>query len=257
MFHAIARHVHLLGVFWVGLLLLIGWRLWRREWRRAIAPALLAAFLYAFGATPLTAYLFAGLERPYAGVEVASLPRADAIVMLGGQLRASRHDPLGIDVADASDRALTVMELLRRGTASTVILGGGGPRPGRPGPAESDLVKDWLIRWGFTNATLLTLGNCRNTRDEALRTKALIEERRWQRIVLVTSAPHMKRAEAVFRAVGVNVTPVACDFEGLSALESSDPKFAVVPQLGGLRELDYYVHEQIGWWVYKLRGWVD
>ena len=52
--------------------------LWRRRWRSALIPAVAAGFLYLFGATPLPAWLQAGLEKPYAGVKIADLPAAGA-----------------------------------------------------------------------------------------------------------------------------------------------------------------------------------
>lgn len=42
-----------------------------------------------------------------------------------------------------------------------------------------------------------------------------MESRGWQRAMLVISAIHMRRAEAVFRTTGVNIVLVACDFKSV------------------------------------------
>lgn len=76
------------------------------------------------------------------------------------------------------------------------------------------------------------------------------------RILLVTSAYHLRRAEAVFRKAGMDVIPVACDFvAGLAELESK-PLFNPIPRPGGFDKMQLYMHEVIGWWVYRWRGWV-
>ena len=58
------------------------------------------------------------------------------------------------------------------------------------------------------------LGVCGNTREEAVKFAKLVKERDWETVYLVTSANHMKRAEAVFLSAGVSVVPVGCDYMG-------------------------------------------
>jgi uncharacterized SAM-binding protein YcdF (DUF218 family) len=74
-------------------------------------------------------------------------------------------------------------------------------------------------------------------------------------VLLVTSALHLRRAEAVFRKQGVDVTPIACDFQvyGVPRTSAFPSPF---PSQHRLDLLSLYLHEQIGWWVYKWRGWV-
>jgi uncharacterized SAM-binding protein YcdF (DUF218 family) len=99
------------------------------------------------------------------------------------------------------------------------------------------------------------LGICANTHDEALQFRKLKEAEGWQKVLLVTSALHMRRAEAVFRKQGVDVTPVACDFQVHGVLGA--PGFpSPFPRQHRLDLLSLYLHEQIGWWVYKWRGWI-
>jgi uncharacterized SAM-binding protein YcdF (DUF218 family) len=65
----------------------------------------------------------------------------------------------------------------------------------------------------------------------------------------------MRRAEAVFQKQGVDVTPVACDFQvyGVPRTSGFSSPF---PRQHRLDLLSLYLHEQIGWWVYRWRGWV-
>src|SRR5437763_1587374 len=56
------------------------------------------------------------------------------------------------------------------------------------------------------------LGANEDTHDEALKVRVLATERGWHRVLLVTSANHMRRASGVFRAQGLEVIPVPCNF---------------------------------------------
>ena len=245
-----------LMVLWrLALLVMLG-SLRRRHWRCALMAALFAGLLSLTGGA-LGVRLQASLERPYAGVNPAQVPPADAVVMLGGVLRASSNGMFGLDLEDSADRATTAAELIRLGKAPVLVLGGGLAGKGDAAPSEGELVERWLGAWGFTNhATILRLGVCTNTRDEGERTAALFKERGWKRVILVTSAAHMRRGEGVFRKLGMPVTCVAGDFRALANLEAGGG-FQFYPGTGEMDALANYAHEEIGWWVYRLRGWVE
>ena len=88
--------------------------------------------------------------------------------------------------------------------------------------------------------------------------KALAAERGWKQILLVTSASHMRRAEAVFKKEGLRVIPVACNFEVEGDdFKTVDGAFTPFPKLDGFVFLSRYLHEKIGWSLYRLRGWID
>ncbi|HOK76340.1 MAG TPA: YdcF family protein [Verrucomicrobiota bacterium] len=244
------------GLIWFALIVLAVWRLCRRQYRRAIAPGVVVLLIYLIGGTNLPAYLLATLERNYARSGMADVPQVDAVVMLGGLLTVSSNDPLGFDLSDAADRAVAAVELVRSGKARALVLGGGVH--GRPGheKAEGEQLRQWLEKWGLATVPVFVLGDCANTRNEAERTMALAQEHGWRRLALVTSASHMRRSEAVFRKLGLDVTCVACDFQGMATFEQR-PRRSIVPGLGGFQHLAIYSHEVVGWWLYKLRGWVD
>ncbi|MBT3614762.1 MAG: YdcF family protein [Verrucomicrobia bacterium] len=94
-----------------------------------------------------------------------------------------------------------------------------------------------------------------HTRDEATNTAALAKEQGWKKIILVTSAWHMRRSVAMFEKVGLVVVPVGTDFVGTSALETHW-SFYPVPWYYGFHTLSMYGHEQLGWLYYRLRGWI-
>jgi uncharacterized SAM-binding protein YcdF (DUF218 family) len=89
-----------------------------------------------------------------------------------------------------------------------------------------------------------------------LHVRRLCTERGWQRVILVTSAYHMRRATAVFQTAGVTVTPAPCNFLTEISTPPSPPGWNF-PTWHGFATMSIWMHEQAGWWIYRTRGWID
>jgi len=248
-----------IGILWLLHLLAALWMIRGRKWREASFCAAIAAALSVIGSTRVPARLLATLERPYATRNLTNLPPCDAVVMLGGTLYVSSGDPLGFDFGEPADRVLTAIDLFKQKHAEVLVLGGGGGRSRLPSGnawSEGEVMKPWLAKQGVTGTNVFPLRNCANTREEAIEVAALAKERQWKRVLLVTSAYHMKRAAGLFAKVGVPFESVACDFVGLASLENQK-RFSPFPKTGGFHQLDLFLHEWFGWLYYRWRGWVE
>ncbi|MBM3834424.1 MAG: YdcF family protein [Verrucomicrobia bacterium] len=245
-----------IGLIWFLNLAVAVWAVYRRQWRPAIFCGTIAVSLFITGATSLPVQLLASLERPYAEVILTNVPEADAVVMLGGALGPSSRDSFRMNLSEGADRIIRAVELARQNKGPVLVLGGGGRNDSETNKwHEAKLIEAWLATWNLTNTPVICLNISSNTRDEAVQVRALAKERGWKRIILVTSAYHMKRSEGIFRQLGLPVAPVSCDFIGLSALER-DGRFNPIPRSSRLEQLHVYLHEKIGWWYYRWRGWV-
>lgn len=244
-----------IGLVWLCLWIAVV-RLWIKQ-RRGVAVFLagVALFMSAVGSTRVPGDLLVALERPFVVGELEKLPVCDAVVVLGGGVRPSKYDAAGMDLSSAGDRVVMALELIRRGKARNLLVGGAARKVnGRP-LAEADLVNQWMTTWHLPNVPVHSLGACKNTHDEAVRVAALRKEHGWQQVLLVTSGYHMKRAQAVFRTAGVPVVCVACDFQTKVSIEP-ESEFGFVPRLDGFQKFSIFAHEQIGWWIYRWRGWI-
>lgn len=243
------------GFVWAALIVLAV-LLWRRRQRRfAAAVAALVGFITIIGSTGVPGKLLGSLERPYAGVKIEELPTADAVVLLGGGAQASRYEVGGAHLSGAGDRLVMAAELMRLGKAPVLLLGGAwGKLDGRE-VIESEITRGLLGRWGISPGAMLPLGQNLDTHDEALKVRALAAERGWKRVLLVTSANHMRRAAATFRHLGIEVTPVPCNF--LTGVGTGEVPFRpAVPGTDGFVKMGIWLHEQIGWLMYWRRGWL-
>lgn len=136
----------------------------------------------------------------------AALPRADAIVVLGGGqyqwLRRADVDPYLLDGSRLAAGARAWLE----GRAPVVILSGG--RSGGKGLTEAGRMAEAIGRLGVPRSVLLLEERSRDTSGNARFTAQLARQRHMQRILLVTSAVHMPRASLLFREAGLQVVPV-------------------------------------------------
>jgi len=244
-----------LVLLWLGLIALT-LALWRRRQRGfAAAAGVAVAFVTLLGGTPFPVWLVETLERPYAGVKPDNQPAADVIVMLGGGVDPALHEVGHIHLTIAGDRVLMALELARLGKAPVLCLGGGHARFGRYRWVEADLVAQAIVERGLTPGEVISFGGCSDTHEEAQRLRQLANARGWKRVLLVTSAVHMRRAAAVFRAEDFEVIPAPCNF--LTTLsDEAPPPLVTLPKLTGFTLFSAWLHEQIGWLEYRRRGWI-
>ncbi len=201
------------ALVWLVLLGACGWFIYKRQYRLAALPGALALALIILGRSPLAGWLLFQLEEPYGRTNWDDLPAADAVVVLGGMGAGSDSELNGINFGPTVDRLLTGIELTRQGKAPVLVLGGGGYWKGGKLAPEAERIRPWLERWELAgDIEVMDLGVCANTYEESQKIAALARERGWGKVLLVTTANHMKRAEGVFRTSGVDVTSVACDF---------------------------------------------
>ena len=242
-----------IGALWCLMVLGVFWLIWRRQWQGAVWLGVSAGLLFLVGSTPLVDALVARAERPLARVDMDRLATAEVVVALGGGFYASENDMFGFALGGGGSRVLTALELVRRGKAQVLVLGGSGPLPGKPGVVAASMVQEWVLALGVTTVAVTNLGLCSNTHDEALAYKTLARSHGWTNALLVTSALHIPRSVAVFQKQGIDVVPVACDFQACGVLGTP---FSPFPSQGRLHLLGLYLHEKIGLVIYRLRGWV-
>ncbi len=244
-----------IGLVWLALIVLAV-LLWRKRQRGfATMAAGIAAFIFLIGATHLPDVLLESLERPYLSVKLDTLPQADAVVMLGGCLDPAPNEVAGLHLTKAADRIVAALELIRLGKSPVLICGGAGAERNGVMQIEAELLKQALIERRVPVPEIISLGHCADTHDEAVRTRAILQQRGWRRVLLVTSANHLPRAVATFGALGVEVTAAPCNFQARPRRPGALIRSAI-PGYVGFEQMAAWMHEQIGWWEYRRRGWL-
>ncbi len=221
--------------------------------RRRLAGALVAGLLVLLWvcAMPWTAYhLSAGLEAGYPPVPLAQTPVAEVAVVLGGAV-GPIGDPPTENLTGSSNRVLRAARLFRAGKVPRVLAVGGNLDWMNAGAPEAELIRDLLVEWGLPREAIFTEPTSRNTRENAQKAAAIIREQGWERVVLVTSAAHMRRAVAAFQAVGIAVIPSPTDFASREPLALDLLDF--LPDAQALGGVSKALREVLGGWVARWR----
>ena len=254
---SVLRLMEPVGFIWACLLLLVLWCLRKRQPSLAAGAAVIALFIWIIGATPLPGSLLASLERPWVGLKREALPEADAIILLGGFSAPSREEVGRLHFNQSADRAVTALELLRMGKAKALVVGGSALMADGEPFVEADLFKSILATWQSGGPEVVSLGGCKHTRHEAEKVARLAGERGWKRVLLVTSASHLRRAVGVFRTTtGLEIVPVPSAFLTSASIITTDST-DFVPRSAGFGKVESWLHEVIGWRVYRWRGWIS
>lgn len=184
-----------------------------------------------------------------------SLPaRIAGVIVLGGAVDAERsHRRGGPELTEAADRVAALVELARRYPEVRFVFTGGSGALLDEGEREADFLPDLLARLGAMPDRLILERDSRNTHENAVLSKALVNPRPGEPWVLVTSAFHMPRAVGAFRQNGWSVVPYPVDFRSLGRLD-----WTSAPDLTrGLAEASLAAKEWIGLSAYRLFGWSD
>lgn len=109
--------------------------------------------------------------------------KADAIVAISG--------------GDTPARVTEAVSLYKNGWAEQLIFSGAAQD--KTGPSNAEAMKEQAIKNGVPAAAILIEETSVNTQENALNTRALINNHNLHRVILVTSAYHQRRASLEFR----------------------------------------------------------
>jgi uncharacterized SAM-binding protein YcdF (DUF218 family) len=187
---------------------------WIRLRRLSIAAAATCTTLLWIASMPVTAlWCIRATEAPYVPTDPASLPHADAIVVLSGSI-ATTVGPDGymhVRMSSAVDRHETGLRAFFAGRAPILALGNG--KPAFDGaPTEAEHARDRAIARGVPADAIVVGAGANFTSDECSNLAPLLRERGVEHIILCTSAHHMARSIPHYRAAGFTVTPLPCHF---------------------------------------------
>lgn len=211
----------------------------KRRW--SFGLAVFAGLLMLVQCLPIVSgALMATLENR-AGPVLTVAKDAQAIVVLGSGLNIAAEEYGGDTANDRSLVRLRYGAALARRYHLPVLVSGGLPLTAQR--AEAEVIGDIMerefgvpVRWRETRS--------RDTADNARMSAKVLRDAGIHRVVLVTQAFHMPRAQRLFAATGLEVLPAPTDFK--SRNDNTTTSVDWLPQAKALHNSYYALHEWLG-----------
>jgi uncharacterized SAM-binding protein YcdF (DUF218 family) len=235
----------------VGLLLL-----WfsKRQRLGKVLSSLGTLILFVFSSATVSNLLLRPLERSYPPVFASSEQIGSPgqtpikwIVVLGAGDSYSPALPFTTQLRDASlARIVEAIRLHRKLPGSKLLISEGTINENMSAAEVMGRAAESL---GVDEPDIILEKQSRDTEGSATYVQSIVGA---DRFVLVTSASHMKRSEALFRKQGMNPIAAPTDYESLNNLMPG--VVDLFPNSSSARKADLALHEYLGLAWARLRG---
>ncbi|MFQ3547689.1 MAG: YdcF family protein [Termitinemataceae bacterium] len=175
------------------------------------------------------------------------------ILVLGGTVDPVASRPGFAEGNDSFERLSAAATLYKHGAAPLIIASGGTGSLTYPDRKEAPLMGELLELMGVPTQAILLESQSRNTFENILYTKELLQSRGnppGSRILLVSSAWHLRRALAICNKVGLDVHPFSVDSQAEPLLLPAD----LFPDAWALYRSTRLLREWVGILAYRLLG---
>lgn len=214
--------------------------------------AYILMLLFYISSTPIFSnFLFKKVEGEYQYQAMENIKNADAIVVLSGMLSINEiENSFKAEWGDA-DRFFGGIDLYNAKKSKTLVFTGGKNPYNETTISEGQILKEYAINYGVFEEDIRVTKGVLNTYDESLAVSELIGKNK--RIILVTSAYHMKRAKYLFEKQGFFVIPYKVDFK---VMPNRELHFIdILPSAIDLKRSEVALREILGrlyYWVFRF-----
>lgn len=182
------------------------------------------------------------------------LPKCDVGIVLSGMTRLGQYPKDQVHFADGVDRITEALRLYNKGTINKILLTGGSSSIIYDNAESNDLMI-FLIESGVKSSDLIVETESMNTHQNAVNAVRMIKELGLvdSKILLITSAFHMKRSLLCFEKQGLEVLSYPVDYR------TSSEKFGLsmlVPSSDSIKIWRALIEEITGAFTYKLMGYI-
>ncbi len=237
----------MLGMAAIGAALLVA-GLWRTG--RALTVIGVGA-LVVTGVLPIGSLLLQPIEDRFPPLPDAT-PAPTGIVVLGGSTDQALTLARGrVTIREAGERLTEAVVLARRFPQARLVFSGGSAALAGSADTEAADARRLWTAMGVPDARITTEDRSRNTDENVRFTEAIVQPQPGELWILVTSAFHMPRAMALFRANDWPVIPDPVDYRTRGTAADWNPGLRAVENW---ERLDLALREWTGLVVYRLTG---
>ena len=240
-----------LNLFFIGLFVgtVLIWLRWRRSALWCLTVTTVCAVILT--TIPLGQTLIIKLENRFP-MQILDFKEVEGIVVLGGIVDQHLSKDRGITAINgAVERLIAFADLSKKYPGARLVFSGGSGVLSAQDLKEAHYVGPLLKKLGITVDRIYYEYQSRNTWENAVLTKKMIEPTEAKPWIIITSAFHMPRAIGAFRKAGWNnIVPYPVDYRTM--IEEK-------PQVGfnfsdGISSFSIGCREWIGLTFYWLTG---
>lgn len=203
-------------------------------------PWLITRVIYAWEVKPVKSE---SIVQPY-----------DVGVVLGGSMRYYDPDLNRVVYSSSVDRLLQALQLYHDGKIRKILLSGGSGFVNYQDWKESGLIAKVLLKSGVKEEDIILENGSRNTYENAANSVALLRPGKYgSKVLLITSAFHMRRSLMCFEKLNFKVDPFSVDIRSAIHIQTLDR--IIQPDAECLVQWDLLIHEWVGIVMYKVMGY--
>ena len=211
-----------------------------------IAALLMVFFTF----LPISESLVFSLEAKYP--VPTEIPRVGAVVVFGGGFLGFNQKTNQYEYSGAFDRLGEALRLVRAHQIKYLVFTGVTPDLNPNFLSEANSVERFANQWGIRPEQIRIDDKAVNTFENGMFSKKILEDLGVNDFLLITSASHMARAVGVLRHIGLNPQAYPVDHQVSERDLGKLKQFG----LGKWLLLKIYLHEVVGYFYYKMRGYV-
>ena len=179
----------------------------------------------------------------------------DIGIVLGGYSNFHIQPRERYNFSQSANRLTQALELYKDGKIKKLLLTGGSGSLLQNEKKEAEEIISYLIKMGISEEDLIIEPNSRNTHENAVFTKQILDkDYPNSSCLLITSAFHMRRSKGCFKKENVKFTPFSTDILGEETRFSPGKLF--IPNPGSLVHWELLIKEWAGYIVYWMSGYI-
>jgi uncharacterized SAM-binding protein YcdF (DUF218 family) len=250
MFYVLSK---ILGAFvspFIWIIGLLGLFVWKKH-KKWLYATLFLSFIFTNQAIYCVMVSFWAIPL----VPIKKIPKADIAIVLGGASRIDMNDTDRVFLNEGDgDRIIHAIQLYKMGKVKKILFTSGAGSLTGAGLSEALFAKKLFLMLGVLPQDLILETESKTTYENALYSARILKKSYPnQKYLLVTNALHERRGLACFKKQGIICSPFPINTEG--SFDMYEWSNYYLPKAYILNAWDRYLHELIGFWAYRFKGY--
>ena len=151
-----------------------------------------------------------------------------------------------------ADRMMDAEQLYRQGIIKKIMLSGGNGMLFNNGYTEANAMQNYLIKNKIPNNDIIIENTSRNTKENAFNSAKILKQKIPNaKVLLITSAQHMKRAQYCFEKASIKTTAFPTDCT--TSYPNYGIEYLLLPRADAIEKWETLIHEWFGYIIYRLK----